>query len=540
MTEHPFSTDPAAGPDPADTAWFRATFDPIADGPATDTWSDLERRLDGGPTPIPLRQHATARRAPRLLAVAAVLLVIAGAVAVIVASNRPEDQHVAGGGPPSGFYLPGPVPEGWTVEIESGTSGGTNDECPCTSTTFTRGDGRLIASETASDTGASEGGTATPVEGLPDGEAITTSLADDPTGANWVHWRAGDRYRYVISADLPEDVLIAFARAWGAEPGATPPATDGFAASNPLVVDGTTSDHAEARWRFIERSTGKEVDVGIGPATMDLTALLGTESTLENGYRVRSVDGADTTLMGLWPGGAQIQVTSVSTATFTEVGTAIDAGGGSSASGSDGTETTAAATATSVPQGSSSEMPAATKAEMLAMVGTFRSATAAEWAAADVPAALHTASIRDWFGIDLVDPDGTGATTTVPAADQAPVIGLDGSVLDDVVVRGAAVTIPAGSTGMVRLTATVAGNQPVEVPGCLLQNRTSWLEQDGRQIGSTQSQQVSCVSATETIEPGTPQEAEIETTAPDEPGVYDLVVSVEQVQSPVTVQITVT
>jgi hypothetical protein len=123
VTDDPTPTDPGTD---ADRAWLRRHLDPIVARTADDRWEEL---ADGAslPGPAPLASGSTPPRGRRALAVAAAIAVVLGAVAVArpwSGGDGEPAEVIAAEPPPTGWYVPMGLPEGWALEYAEAHAGG--------------------------------------------------------------------------------------------------------------------------------------------------------------------------------------------------------------------------------------------------------------------------------------------------------------------------------------------------------------------------------------------------------------------------------
>lgn len=208
----------------------------------------------------------------------------------------------------TGFYVPGEMPEGWSIRFEQITNPW-RDLCPC-ETAMWRGPG---------DSGLSTYTSQSPEEPeVPEFEGNTSTyrdidggyleIAGDEVSARWFD---GELNHSIYAEGLDPDAVEALARGWtGNSPLAAP---EGFE----LIWAGTTPEivrRTEFFWR-IEDDTGRSMIVHVEPwmfdVPFDYSAYPGYEPVElpENGLTLSQTPGWDEThLEGLWPGGALLSV----------------------------------------------------------------------------------------------------------------------------------------------------------------------------------------------------------------------------------------
>lgn len=238
-------TRPTPPTDPAEDR-LRAALDAAATAadPVADDWPDVLARADGShlgavDTAPPGRSHRRSTRRVATFAVAAALTLLAG-TALILAATTDEDADTITAGPsradePTGWYVPSPLPTGWSVSNVGIAS--TPWNCPCRSVTW--------ADEP---TGRSLRYSRNPVveppagSGVPPGREVdlggVTGRFDDEDGPlPTISWtEAGDR-RVLIATGIEADDLLASARALVGRPDPLDSPIDGL-----TVVPGSEVD----------------------------------------------------------------------------------------------------------------------------------------------------------------------------------------------------------------------------------------------------------------------------------------------------------
>lgn len=211
-------SDPTAPDDAADRAWFRSQVDPVLDAePVPDAWASIAARTLGDvPAPVPARSTSA-----RWLAIAAVLALLAG-LAVVVAATRSDDTTSLTADEPdaTGWYIPSSLPEGWKLRTawvtKRPTSCGHNGRqwmgtpvngvTPRLELTYTRCASELPA-----------GGQPGPALGHGVDETVLESLDSKPA-SHQLSWIDDGGWSLFAAGGLTQDDLIAAAEAIVANP----------------------------------------------------------------------------------------------------------------------------------------------------------------------------------------------------------------------------------------------------------------------------------------------------------------------------------
>lgn len=244
----------------------------------------------------------------------------------------------------TGFFVPGPVPEGWTIRFTSATAKPAS-LCPCTNQMWRHGDGSTISAHLSSEQEA-------PRQGSPDHDsehvrAIPGGRVEVESGRGQAHWFDGEATRAIITDGVDLDELQTMAMSWSGDEALTPP--DGFeliwSGSTPRLEQTTelywtiTDPHEQIMTVHIEPWM---FDEPIDPAQMwpDSEPVL----LKPNGLTVFQEPGwSEPHYVNIWPGNAWVTVTE----NYGEV---------------------------------NGHGPYLSAAEMLEITGLFRAASAAQWA----------------------------------------------------------------------------------------------------------------------------------------------------------------
>jgi hypothetical protein len=521
MTDRPNAHDhrsPAeedgATPAPDDARRLRRHLDAAVAAPVPDAWEQIRARSEDGATAVRLDRHAAPRHLSHrmLVAAAAVLVVVVGAVAVLATrgnddSGRDRVQTPAEG--PTGFYIPGDLPDDWQLRDVSATHMDQPLPCPCTITTF-RGEGGSYGTIESAATGADVWMTGPERLGWADG-TYDPGLPNDPSATRAAAWTIateadGAGTRVLLSGGLDEATFLALAERWGDRPGAEPAALAGYAVTDTRTIEAPVRKVSSVRWTFERPGTQQRIGVSL---TSEPFAGLGHGERVTlpgNGLEAFvATAGATVSVAATWPGHAGLFVRNVD---------ASEA------------EPDAEPAAGHVP---------VSQETIEAVLGSFRPVDRTEWGAyvADrVPIepgapSLATESIDDWLR--------TGPPTIIRGTEE----GDESSLLT--VLEPEPATAPFGTSVEVTVGVVNDTGRVLRVRGCLNGAASLWLvDAEGRdRSGSNRS--VSCSGEMWDAEPGERREIALSASLKDvKPGRYTAIVILSDVDVILRVPVTVT
>lgn len=415
MTDRPDDLDPSSTS--GEARRLRRHLDTAVAAPVPDAWDRIRARVEDGSTVVRLDRPNERRLSGRvLLGAAAAILVVAGVVAAIATRGDgpgPGRVHTAPDGP-TGFYVPGDLPEGWRVRDIGITAIDQPARCPCTIRRFRYHDGGSVTA-VASDVSS-------PELWLPDADERSLAdiggryddggLAPGARGPRTAVWPARFSYgeidgiHVLTSSDLDEQTLFTIARDWARQPGDRPPLNADLESTH--RIDHPIATQVTAVWTFERPGTPQRIRVWLSPEGPTASQGRDEVRVLGNGMPARvDQQGQRVRLSARRPGGAEIAADNFDTA---------DAGPG----------------ADPVP---------APPDVVEAVLGTFRPVGAATWAAhltdgpplVGDPRPATTATIGDWnvAGRPMItagsdDGDESGLLTVRP---PGPRTGPSGNVV---------------------------------------------------------------------------------------------------------------
>lgn len=226
-------------------------------------------------------------------------------------TDTEPDEPVDDG--PTGFYLPGELPEGWTIRFEQITNPW-QELCPCETGMWRGPGGETVKSFTSQRQEEPEGpyvfaGDTTVHRDIPGGHL---SIEEHQVTADWFD---GETSRSIFAEGVDAGVVEQMARGWtGDSPLAAP---GGFEP----VWSGTTPEivrRTEFFWVVHDDTTDRSMVVHVEPWMYDepldyTTVYPGVEPTVVegNGLALVQTPGWDEPhFEGLWPGGALMSVAS--------------------------------------------------------------------------------------------------------------------------------------------------------------------------------------------------------------------------------------
>lgn len=571
MTDETRPTDPT---DPTE-ARLRAALDAAATatGPVTDDWADVLARADGTHLPAaPAASGRDPRRSTRraaTFAVAAALALLVGTALVLATTTTDEDADTITAGAneadePTGWYVPSPLPPGWSVTDVTFTS--TPWNCPCRSVTW--GDEPSGRSLRYSRNPAVE-----PPEGIgvPPGRevdlgGVTGRLDDEDGPVPAVTWtEAGDR-RGLVATELEVDELLATARGLVGRPDPVDSPIEGLtvvpgsevdtdqrversvivtlrtAADHPISYSLTPRAGEATSWygRYLTPVDPLELDAGVDPV-YDLAT--GWPTTPEAAPPTGVPSATEFVVLPRYlarPPGAEIVLPSFGGPAILRDEEAYD--------------------------------PTTVVADADRLVRSLRPASAEEWAeflaSADEhdPALDGVARLADLADRDAVAPPGTSITTTTGAADppattpttEAPPTteGAPAGTTDPAIVATFELddeAVAPGDEVVVRVTLTNTSDRTVPISPCFPAGLEWGIERDGSTVVGIQGGAVSCVAGGGELAPGETREVtngasgtgvRLRTVDGDganlAPGRYDAVVTVEGLDEPVVAPFRIT
>lgn len=523
MTDETRPTDPT---DPAE-ARLRAALDAAATaaGPVTDDWADVLARADG--TRLPSAEAAATGRDPRrrtrraaTFAVAAVLTLLVGTALVLATTTTDEDADTITAGPtradePTGWYVPSPLPAGWSVTDVTFTS--TPWNCPCRSVTW--GDEPTGRSLRYSRNPAVEppDGAGVPPSREVDLGGVTGRLDDEDGPVPAVTWtEAGDR-RVLVATEIGADELLAAARGLVGRPDPVDSPIEGLTVVAGSQVDTdqrveravvvtlrTAEDHPVSysltprsgdatSWygRFLTPVDPLELETGIDPV-YDLVA--GWPTTPEAAPPTGVPSAAEFVALPRYlarPPGAEVLLPSLGSPITTD--------------------------------GEATYDPTTVVADTDRLVRSLRPASTEAWAAFLASADQHDpaldgmALLADLADLDAVAPSAMPTTTTteptptqpspttttpgVPPTTEADPVGSTDPAIDASFEVDDEEVAP-GDEVVVRITATNTSDRAVPISPCFPASLDWGIEQDGVAVGLGGGIAASCTSGTDELAPG--------------------------------------